>query len=224
MHRNFMHGGHHWSEAARGRGRAGVGPGGWPGRPPGPPGPPGAPFGAFDPAARLRKGRGRRRKGDVREAVLVLLAERPMHGYEMISELGERTEGVWRPSPGSVYPTLQMLEDEGLVHGEKADGRRMYALTDSGREHVERREGRPAPWEEVTEGISPAAMNLRGEIASVAGAAGQVMMVGSREQQNRALEILAEARRRLYGILAEDDTPGDTPGDMPPDASGEPAG
>ncbi|HEY3687695.1 MAG TPA: PadR family transcriptional regulator [Streptosporangiaceae bacterium] len=149
--------------------------------------------------------RGRRRKGDVREALLALLAERPMHGYEMLAELDERTEGVWRPSPGSVYPTLQMLEDEGLVQGEKAEGKRMYALTDAGREHVEQRQGKPKPWDEVTEGISPAALNLRGEIASVAGAAGQVMMVGSHEQQTRALEILGEARRRLYGILAEDD-------------------
>jgi DNA-binding PadR family transcriptional regulator len=153
------------------------------------------------------RGRGRRRKGDVREAVLALLAERPMHGYEMLAELEERTEGVWRPSPGSVYPTLQLLEDEGLVQGEKAEGKRMYALTDAGREHVEARSGKPAPWEEVTDGISPAALNLRGEIASVFNAAQQVMMVGSNDQQARALQVLAEARRRLYGILAAEDTP-----------------
>jgi DNA-binding PadR family transcriptional regulator len=163
--------------------------------------------------------RSRRRKGDVREALLALLAERPMHGYEMLAELDERTEGVWRPSPGSVYPTLQMLEDEGLVQGEKAEGKRMYALTEAGREHVEQRQGKPKPWDEVTEGISPAALNLRGEIASVAGAAGQVMMVGSHEQQTRALEVLGEARRRLYGILAEDDpsTAGEPTADDPED-------
>jgi len=151
--------------------------------------------------------RGRRRKGDVREAVLALLAERPMHGYEMLAELEERTEGVWRPSPGSVYPTLQMLEDEGLVTGEKSEGKRMYALTDAGREHAEQRRGKPAPWEEVTDGISPAALNLRGEITSVAGAAQQVMMVGTNDEQAQALQVLAEARRRLYGILAAEDTP-----------------
>lgn len=192
---------------ARGEGREAFGP--WQGRgrppfPPGPPGMPGAPpFGG--PGMRGGGRRGRRRKGDVREAVLALLAERPMHGYEMLAELEERTEGVWRPSPGSVYPTLQMLEDEGLVTGEKAEGKRMYALTDAGREHVEQRRGRPAPWEEVKDGISAAALNLRGEIASLTSAAHQVMMVGSHDQQEQALRVLGEARRKLYGILAADD-------------------
>ena len=192
---------------ARGQERDAFGPWRGPGRPPfspGPPGMPGAPpFGGPGHGRR----RGRRRKGDVREAVLALLAERPMHGYEMLAELEERTEGVWRPSPGSVYPTLQLLEDEGLVQGEKAEGKRMYALTDAGREHVEARSGKPAPWEEATDGISPAALNLRGEIASVANAAQQVMMVGGNDQQSRALQVLAEARRRLYGILAAEDAP-----------------
>lgn len=185
--------------------RAAFGPWRGPGRPPFPPGPPGMPGAPPFGGPMHGRRRGRRRKGDVREAVLALLAERPMHGYEMLAELEERTEGVWRPSPGSVYPTLQMLEDEGLVHGEKSEGKRMYALTDAGREHIEQRRGRPAPWEEVTEGVSPAALNLRGEIASVAGAAHQVMMVGTNDQQARALQILSEARRRLYGILAADD-------------------
>lgn len=206
---------------ARGEGREAFGP--WQGRgrpsvPPGPPGMPGVPpFGG--PGMRGGGRRGRRRKGDVREAVLALLAERPMHGYEMLAELEERTEGVWRPSPGSVYPTLQMLEDEGLVEGEKAEGKRMYALTAAGREHVEARRGRPAPWEEVKDGISAAALNLRGEIASVAGAAHQVMMVGSHDQQDRALRVLGEARRKLYGILAADDTTEvpDAPAEEPED-------
>lgn len=222
-----MHGNRNWDPRidrlrafARGEGREAFGP--WQGRgrppvPPGPPGMPGAPpFGG--PGMRGGGGRrSRRRKGDVREAVLALLAERPMHGYEMLAELEERTEGVWRPSPGSVYPTLQMLEDEGLVEGEKAEGKRMYALTDAGREHVEQRRGRPAPWEEVKDGISAAALNLRGEMASLTSAAHQVMMVGTHDQQARALEILADARRRLYGILAAEDT-----GTAPADEADEP--
>jgi len=206
MHRNIDPRIERLRSFAQGQGRAAFGPWRGPGRPPFPPGPPGMPgappFGGPGPHGRRR---GRRRKGDVREAVLALLAERPMHGYEMLAELEERTEGVWRPSPGSVYPTLQMLEDEGLVQGEKAEGKRMYALTDAGREHVEGRRGKPAPWEEVTDGISPAALNLRGEIASVFGAAQQVMMVGSNDQQASALKVLADARRRLYGILAAED-------------------
>lgn len=200
--------------------RGAFGPWGGPGRPPFgpgfPPGPPGAPpFGpGFGRGHRHGGGRGgRRRKGDVRGAILALLAERPMHGYEMISELEERTGGVWRPSPGSVYPTLQMMEDEGLVTGEKSEGKRLYTLTDTGRERAESRAEGPAPWEEMTEGVSDAAKQLRGSIGQIMGAAGQVMMVGNEEQQTRALEVLSEARRRLYGILAEDDitdTGGDT--------------
>src|SRR6478735_6661636 len=84
---------------------------------------------------RYGRGRGgpRARRGDVRAAVLALLDERPMHGYEMIKELEERTQGAWVPSPGSIYPTLQLLEDEGLIRGEESDGKRRFALTDAGK-------------------------------------------------------------------------------------------
>ena len=87
------------------------------------------------------RGRGRRSRGNVRAAILALLAERPMHGYEMIQELETRTGGVWRPSPGSIYPTLQLLEEEGLIAGEDVDGRRRFALTDAGRPEAERHAG-----------------------------------------------------------------------------------
>jgi DNA-binding PadR family transcriptional regulator len=172
-----------------------------PGRPPLPPMPPG-PWGHG-----RGRGRGRRGRGDVRAAILALLAERPMHGYEMIQELEARTGGVWRPSPGSIYPTLQLLEDEGLITGEEGEGRRRFTLTDAGRAEAER-QGQ-SPWEEVTAGVAPAAWSLRDGIAQTAQAAWSVGAAGTEAQQTRALEILNEARRRLYAILAEGDQPED---------------
>jgi DNA-binding PadR family transcriptional regulator len=149
------------------------------------------------------RGRGRRGRGNVRAAILALLAERPMHGYEMIQELENRTGGVWRPSPGSVYPTLQLLEDENLIVGEEVEGRKRFALTDAGRAEAERRAQR-APWEEATEGIAPVAFGLRNAIFQVGEAAWTVASAGTEAQQTRALEVLTESRRRLYAILAED--------------------
>jgi DNA-binding PadR family transcriptional regulator len=128
-----------------------------------------------------------------------------MHGYEMIQELEARTGGVWRPSPGSVYPTLQLLEDEDLIAGEEGEGRRRFALTDAGRAEAER-QGQ-APWETVTAGVAPAAWSLRDAIGQIAQAAWSVAGAGTEAQQARALEILHEARRRLYAILAEADRP-----------------
>src|SRR6201989_406520 len=97
-----------------------------------------------------RGGRGRRaRRGDVRAAVLALLADRPMHGYEMIKEIEERSEGAWTPSAGSIYPTLQMLEDEGLIRGEDSDGKRRFTLTDTGRAEQDEKAEEVAPWDAV---------------------------------------------------------------------------
>ena len=174
----------------------------WPGHhggfgPFGPPGPPG-------PWRGRGRGRGRRGRGDVRAAILALLAERPMHGYEMIQELEARTGGVWRPSPGSVYPTLQLLEDEDLITGEEVEGRRRFALTDAGRAEAERQDQR-APWEQVTAGVAPAAWSLRDAMGQIAQATWSVASAGSEAQQARALEILHDSRRRLYAILAEAD-------------------
>ena len=167
----------------------------------GPFGPPGPPM----PGGPWRgRGRGRRGRGDVRAAILALLAERPMHGYEMIQELEARTGGVWRPSPGSVYPTLQLLEDEDLITGEEVEGRRRFALTDAGRAEAERQD-RQAPWEQVTAGVAPAAWSLRDAMGQIAQATWSVASAGSEAQQARALEILHDSRRRLYAILAEAD-------------------
>ena len=173
-------------------------------------GPPGPPLPPLPPGPWGHRGRGpgrrRRGRGDVRAAILALLAERPMHGYEMIQELEARTGGVWRPSPGSVYPTLQLLEDEGVIAGEEGEGRRRFTPTEAGRAEAERLG--QAPWEQVTAGVAPAAWNLRDAIAQIAQAAWSVGAAGTEAQQARALEILNEARRRLYAILAEE---GDQP-------------
>jgi DNA-binding PadR family transcriptional regulator len=160
------------------------------------------------------RGRGRRGRGDVRAAILALLAERPMHGYEMIQELEARTGGVWRPSPGSVYPTLQLLEDEGLIAGEEAEGRRRFTLTDAGRAEAERQDER-APWEQAVAGVAPAAWSLRSAMGQIIQATWSVANAGTEAQQAKALEILNDTRRRLYAILATDEEP--TDGNPPAD-------
>jgi len=157
--------------------------------------------GGFGP--RGHGGRGRRiRRGNVRAALLALLAERAMHGYEMIQELDGRTGGVWRPSPGSVYPTLQMLEDEGLVVSEEQGGKRLFSLTETGREAAAAQ--KTAPWEEVTAEAGENVLRGREAIGQLMGALQQVMTVGSETQKERALDVVNDARRRLYGILADD--------------------
>ena len=157
-----------------------------------------------------RPGGHRGRRGDVRAAVLALLAERPMHGYEMLEELSRRTQGLWRPSPGSVYPTLQQLEDEGLVHSEESDGKRVFRLTDGGKAEVERRgEDQPPPWEVGDE--SGPFVDLRKAGFGLVSAVMQVAQTGSAEEVARATAILTEARKRLYAMLAEDEEPATEP-------------
>ena len=148
------------------------------------------------------RGRHRVRRGDVRSAVLALLDDRPMHGYEMITELEERTGGRWRPSAGSIYPTLQLLEDEGLVTAEEVEGRKVYSLTDSGKEAAPKRTGEARPWEEGDEDSPRFA--VRSELFRTVGAAKQVARGDDDEQMTKAAEILKDARRKLYGILAEE--------------------
>jgi DNA-binding PadR family transcriptional regulator len=155
-------------------------------------------------------GRGGRRGGrgrgggrpNVRASVLALLAERPMHGYEMITELETRTGGVWRPSPGSIYPTLQLLEDEGLIVSEESGGRRRFTLTESGRTEAEA-VGQPAPWEQVGDETVENWHDLKDAAVGTMDALRQVMMTGTDEQRQRAVEVIADARRKLYAILAD---------------------
>jgi DNA-binding PadR family transcriptional regulator len=135
--------------------------------------------------------------------VLALLAERPMHGYEMITELDERTEGAWRPSAGSIYPTLQLLEDEGLIAGEDSEGKRRFVLTEAGKAEAESRSG-GAPWEEVKAGAAPETLRLVRAAQQLREAVAQVFHAGDETQRQRVRELLDETRRKIYGILSED--------------------
>jgi DNA-binding PadR family transcriptional regulator len=165
----------------------------------------GGPFGGW---GRGPRGRGRKaRRGDIRTAALLLLAEEPRNGYQIMQEVEERSDGVWRPSPGSVYPALQQLEDEGLIRSEELDGRKLFALTDSGRALVqERGTDKPAPWEQMSGEFSSEAHELGRLMREVAFAFAQVMRTGSPGQVAKARDVLADARRDLYRILADGET------------------
>ena len=147
----------------------------------------------------------RARRGDVRTAILLLLAEGPLNGYQIMQEIEKRSDGLWRPSPGSVYPALSQLEDEGLVLADEAADRRTYVLTDEGRAQVdERTPEQDAPWEEMTGSVDDDVGALFGEMRQVGMAAGQIGHIGSASQIARARQILADARRALYSLLAQD--------------------
>ncbi|HET8877890.1 MAG TPA: PadR family transcriptional regulator [Arthrobacter sp.] len=142
-------------------------------------------------------------RGEVRSAVLALLAERPMHGYQIIREIEERSSGSWKPSAGSVYHTLQLLADEGLIRAEESNGRKIYSLTDAGREEVSGA-GASAPWAPTDQTAGPGFAALPKAGIELAQAASQVGRSGSPEQVKQAVAVLDEARRKLYSILAQD--------------------
>lgn len=156
------------------------------------------------------RGRGRRaRRGDIRTAALLLLAEEPRNGYQIMQEVEERSDGVWRPSPGSVYPALQQLEDEGLIRSSDGHGGtgKVFELTDAGRTHMERRDAdAPAPWEQMSGNVSDQAHELAGTMREVASAFVQVMRTGSDTQIAEARKLLSATRRDLYRILADGDS------------------
>lgn len=148
-------------------------------------------------------GRGRARRGDVRASILALLKDRPMHGYEMIQEIGERSGGAWKPSPGSVYPTLQLLEDEGLIISASEGGKKLFTLTESGRGEAE--SGPEAPWEEAGRGADWEGVNeIRQAGFGLMEAFGQVWKTGSADQRKKALAVINDARKKLYLILADE--------------------
>ncbi len=147
-------------------------------------------------------------RGDIRAAILALLLERPMHGYQIIQEIEARSQGAWRVSPGSVYPTLQQLQDEGLVRAVEEDGgRRVFELTESGRTEAAAVSS-PPPWEEVAGGVDNDVVAMRDLIFQVSAAAWQVTKAGTSKQVSDAHDLMRETRRRLYQLLAED--PGQT--------------
>ncbi len=200
-----------WREAMALRAMAGRGPGGDgprgrgfspEGRGEFPGGPPWGGHGGFGRGGRRR----RMRRGDVRAALLVLLAEEPRNGYGLMQEIEARSEGAWRPSPGSVYPALAQLEDEGLVGAEETDGRKAFSLTAAGTTYVdEHREELGEPWKQAGEHVGEERLGMRNLVWQLGAAAMQVGSAGTDAQVAQAREILTGARRALYRLLAEDD-------------------
>jgi DNA-binding PadR family transcriptional regulator len=149
------------------------------------------------------------RRGDVRAAILAVLAERPSNGYQIIQEIAERSGGAWKPSPGSIYPTLQQLEDEGLVRTEDVEGRRVFRLTDEGSSYVtEHADDLAAPWQTFAEAAHDQG-GLKPLLGQAAAAGWHILNVGTPDQQARAREALVEFRSRLYSILAENNVEGE---------------
>lgn len=172
------------------------------GRAGGPWGFPGA-FGGPPPWAR---GRSKARRGDVRAALLALLAEEPRNGYQLIQQIEERSGGEWRPSPGAVYPALQQLTDEGLIEAEERDGRRTFRLSESGRAYVEAHPDElNAPWEAMTSDVRDDVRDLFATAARTGSALMQIVHTGNEEQVAQAKQILSETRRKLYQLLADDE-------------------
>jgi DNA-binding PadR family transcriptional regulator len=148
------------------------------------------------------RGRGRAQRGDVRAAVLLLLTEEPMHGYQMMHAIGERTGGTWRVSPGAIYPTIAQLEDEGLVRTESEGGRKLVVLTDAGRTYVEDEATKPAnPFAAMTDSSGPSGRDLFDGIST---AYRTIVRTGSPAQRDAARSLLEKTRRELYLILADD--------------------
>jgi DNA-binding PadR family transcriptional regulator len=171
-------------------------------------------FGRGGPGGPGGRGRPGVRRGEVRILILGALAERPMHGYEVIQALEARSRGMWRPSAGSIYPTLQLLSDEGLVSSEEVDGRRTYSLTDAGRKVLA---DNPAPTWDDADADADRAPDIRRLAMELAGAVIQVQRVGSAQARREATRILTDARKQMYRLLAEDEGADD--GD---DATAEP--
>jgi DNA-binding PadR family transcriptional regulator len=193
-------GGHHHHEH-RQRGRRGPGPFPFDFGRGGPWGGPGGPWGGH----RGWGGRGRKAKrGDVRAAILALLAEEPRNGYQIIQEIAERSEGGWKPSPGAVYPALQQLTDEGLVISEESEGRKTFRLTEEGRNYIEAHADEVrAPWDEMRPDIDDNTADLWHIARQSAFAMMQILQTGNDAQIREARKTLVETRRKLYQILAD---------------------
>ncbi|HEU5036786.1 MAG TPA: PadR family transcriptional regulator [Nocardioides sp.] len=229
-HRGF---GRQWAAHAEQQWQQHGGRGGWGGPPwggwgghgrPGNPGPPPWVAGLFGLAQGDRQRGPRVRRGDVRSAILDVVGTaqgkgEDVNGYQVIHQIAERSNGAWRPSPGSVYPTIQQLEDEGLVATTDANGRRSLRLTDAGREYVDAHADELtavwAPFEEPEREEGGGVADLRPEIGQVMGAVWQIVTTGSDQQRRAAVEVLVETRRKLYGVLADGDEPeqDEQPGD-----------
>ncbi len=207
-----QHGGH----GGHGRGRGRRGEWGGFGGPGGPGGPPPWMAGLFGMGGRGDSGRSPRvRRGDVRSAILDVLrtaaeSGEQLNGYQVIQQIGERSGGAWKPSPGSVYPTIQLLHDEGLLETDDEMGRKSLRLTSLGATHVtEHADELAAVWRpfDRTDRATGEYADLKPEIGQVMGAVWQIVTQGSESQRQAAIDVLVETRRRLYGILADGDDP-----------------
>jgi DNA-binding PadR family transcriptional regulator len=213
-----QHADEQWCQHGGGRG------GGWGGQWGGPwgggsgrsghPGPPPWVAGLFGLAQGDRQRGPRARRGDVRAAILDVVStaqrnEEPVNGYQVIQQISERSKGAWRPSPGSVYPTIQQLEDEGLVETDDTRDRRQLRLTAEGEtyvaEHADELAAVWAPFEREPAPYDGQLPDLKPEIGQVMGAVWQIITTGSEQQRAAAAEVLADTRRRLYGLLADGD-------------------
>ena len=164
------------------------------------------PFGFGGPRGGFRGRHRNARRGDIRAAILLLLAEEPRNGYTIMQELDQRSGGIWRASPGSVYPALAQLEDEGLIRGIEQDGRKLFEIADAGREHLAARPpDAPAPWDTLGGGVSNEVKDLFGVMRQVAVASAQLAQTASASQLAEAKKVLIEALRALYRILGEGD-------------------
>jgi DNA-binding PadR family transcriptional regulator len=165
----------------------------------------GFPFGNFPWGGGGSRRGPRARRGDIRAGILALLAESPRNGYQIMQELEQRSRGMWRPSPGSVYPALQQLEDEGLVQAQEAGTGRVFQLTEQGRQYVaEHRSETEAPWDWATSEADEDAFELFGQIRHIGAALWQIVNSGQPGQLAQARKILSDTRRALYAILSED--------------------
>ncbi|GII54519.1 hypothetical protein Pth03_29080 [Planotetraspora thailandica] len=201
----MWHDEHHNADSHEHRHRAGHrGRGPWGGFGPGGPG---GPFGPGFPFGGRGFGRARKAKrGDVRAAILALLAEEPRNGYQIIQEIAERSEGGWKPSPGAVYPALQQLTDEGLVRAEESDGRKTFRLTEAGLGYIDAHQDEVrAPWEDMTPDIGENVHELFDLSRQAASALFQLAHSGTDGQIREAKQVMTETRRKLYQILADGD-------------------
>lgn len=154
------------------------------------------------------RGRRRARRGDIRQAILLLLEDGPRNGYGLMQEVEERSGGSWRPSPGSVYPALSQLEDEGLVVMKETEGRKEFELTEAGKSWVDENRDGVTPFDSEGRGMPKELGSLRKSTQSLAMAARQLAMTGNPEQLDEARKAIDEARRKVYGILARDEDQG----------------
>lgn len=162
---------------------------------------------------RRRHGRGQREgswgdeqrtpRGDIKYLLLALLAEQPQHGYQLIKELEARQGGFYRPSPGSVYPTLQLLEEGGYLTSEQIEGKRVYTITDSGRELLAERDNAGGLRDQVD--TQQPLIELKNAVMELTAAVMQVARGGNLDRVGRVREILKRAKREIYSILAEED-------------------